>query len=266
MTTATRLVPSDDPNAYARWVRRQRAYGRWQPFIDAQPARDHALHVMATADIGWRRLADLAGVPRPTVTYLLYGRNGQRAARISPDNARKLLAVQADGARGITIPAVGTQRRIHVLIGEGWPQIHLGPQFGTHPQYVNQILRVQRVTVATAEAVADTYQRLRGADPTRHGATAHGINLAKTMAARNNWPDRVFWEDMGRIDDPAFDPAAVSEPPKYMRLGEDALWLREQGFSRHQIANRLGESVDYMDQIVKRYLAATATEPDQAAA
>lgn len=263
MTTATRLVPSDDPNAYARWVRRQRAYGRWQPFVDAQPARDHVTHIMAATGIGWRRVADLAGVPRSTVGHLLYGSKGHLPARIHPDNARRLLALHAGSARAITVPATGTHRRIHVLIGEGWPRTHLGPQFGTHPQYVHQILSSARVTAGTARAVADAYMRLRSTDPATAGATAHGIKLARNTARRHGWPDRSFWDDVDRIDDPDFDSGAVGDTPKYMRLGEDALWLREQGFTRQQIADRLGESVDYIDQSVKRYRAALAAAQDE---
>jgi hypothetical protein len=50
-------------------------------------------------------------------------------------------------------------------------------------------------------------------------------------------------------------------------IAEDALWLRDQGYTRHQVADRLGESIDYIDQSVKRYRAAlNAAEAEQAAA
>lgn len=265
MTTTTRPLPSIDKLAYERWVRRQKGYGRWQPLVDAQPARDHVQHVMATTDIGWRRYADISGVPRATLTYLLYGNNGRRAKRITPANEAKLLAVQADSTHAITTPAIGAHRRIHTLMGEGWPQIHLGPRFGTHPQYVHQILHNDRITIATAEAVASAYESLRGVDPLTAGATAHGVHLAKRAAALNNWPDRTFWDDVDRIDDPTFDPASLIELPKYMQLGEDALWLRDQGYTRQQVADRLGESIDYIDHSIKRYRAALADNEQVAA-
>jgi hypothetical protein len=258
--TPRRLVPSDDPNAYARWRTRQIAYGRWQPLVDAEPARTHVKKVMAATGIGWRRYADIVGIPRTTMTYLLYGSHGHKARRITPGNERKLLSLQADSALGVTIPAIGTHRRIQALAVEGWPQIHLAPVIGTHRAYVSQMLQNDRITATLAEAVNDAYERLRGVDPVSAGVSPHGVRLAQRMAAKNKWLDRTYWDDVERIDDPHFDPITFAEPPRYMRLGEDALWLKEQGYTREQAADRLGVSVDYMEQSIKRYRAALATE------
>ena len=41
---------------------RRISYGTWQPWVDAQPVRDH-LHRLREAGIGWERAADLAGIP-----------------------------------------------------------------------------------------------------------------------------------------------------------------------------------------------------------
>lgn len=248
MSTA-RLIPADDPNAYARWVRRQRAYGRWEPFVDAQPARDHAWHVMATADIGWRRLADLSGVARSTVTNLLYGNSGHLPARIHPENARKLLALQADSARGITMPATGSQRRIQALATEGWPQIRLAPVIGTHRAYVCQILIQQRITAPTAERVASAYERLRGANPLDHGVTPHGVGLAKGIARRNGWLDRAYWDDVDRIDDAEFDPHA--RQLRIEQIAEDAEFLLARGLDTNQAAERLGITRDYLTKALR---------------
>jgi hypothetical protein len=257
VTTANRPCPSVDIRAYDRWVRRQKGYGRWQPFVDAQPARDHVQQVMATTGIGWRRYADQAGVPRATLTYLLYGNNGRRAKRITPTTETKLLALHADSAHTVTVPAIGAHRRIHVLMGEGWPQIHLGPHFGTHPQYVSQILQNDRITIATAEAVASAYEALHGVDPLTAGATAHGVTLAKRAAARNNWPDRTFWDDMGGIDDPDFDPDAAEtmtehESKKVRR--QEIIHLARYGCSPEEINTRLG------GELTLRYVRDVVTE------
>ncbi|MFJ2630906.1 hypothetical protein ACIO6U_02940 [Streptomyces sp. NPDC087422] len=246
MTTATRPLPSIDAPAYQRWVRRQKGYGRWQPFTDAEPVRNHVRTVMATTGIGWRRYADLAGVPRTTVTYLLYGRQGQLAARVSPDNARKLLTVNASRASGVTIPATGTHRRIQALTVEGWPQVHLAPFIRTHRAYVSCILTLDRVTAATAGRVADAYEHLRGKNPLDHGVTAHGVLLATRMAAHNQWLDRGYWDDVDRIDDPDFDPGA--KQLRIDQVGEDATWLKQAGLCIDQIAHRLGISRDYVEK------------------
>lgn len=257
MTTATtRLTPAIDARAYQRWVRRQKGYGRWQPFVDAGPARDHVRSVMATSGIGWRRYADLADVPRTTVTYLLYGRRGQLPARISPDNARKLLAIHASGASGITVPAIGAHRRIQALAVEGWPQIHLAPFIRTNRSYVSTILTLDRVTAATAERVSDTYEQLRDTSPLDHGVSTHGMVLAKSMAASKRWLDREYWDDVDRIDDPDFDPDA--KQLRIDQVGEDATWLRQSGLTVEQIAERLNISRDYVEKGL-RHTANTGT-------
>jgi hypothetical protein len=248
VSTAVRLVPSDDPNAYKRWVRRQRAYGRWEPFVDAEPVRAHVRTVMAATGIGWRVYADRAGVPRATVTYLLYGHNGQAAKGVTPENARKLLAVQAD-ARGVVIPAAGTARRLQVLVGEGWPQIHLGPPIGTHPQYVSQIIQLKRVAISTADAVARVYVELSGVDPLAAGVGAQSVLRARNLAARNNWHDRAYWADVDRIDDPEFDPDA--RQLRIEQIAEDGEFLLATGLDTNQVAERLGITRDYLTKALR---------------
>lgn len=252
--TPKSLLPSDDRLAYRRWVYRQKAYDRWQPFVDADTVRAHLLHVMATSDTGWHRLADEAGVPRGTVGYLLYGRNGRRPDRVTAETGRRILALKAERRPGTTMPAIGTQRRIQVLAGEGWPQVRLGPQFGIHSNYVNALLKAERVLATTAAAVADAYQRLNGVDPLTCGVPAAGIRAAKRVASAEGWPDRLFWDDVDRIDDPDFDPKTVlDDAPRYVELGENALWLMGQGFTRKQVGERLGVHPDYIDASIKRY-------------
>ena len=46
---------------------RQTAYGRWQPYVDAQPVRDH-INTLRAQGMGWKRVAEVANV-EPSVLW-----------------------------------------------------------------------------------------------------------------------------------------------------------------------------------------------------
>ena len=52
-------------------------YGRWQPYVDAGPVREH-LRALAAAGIGHRRVGELAGVSSGSLSKILYGGPGSR--------------------------------------------------------------------------------------------------------------------------------------------------------------------------------------------
>ena len=92
-----RCAPCTQANRQAEDHRaRMKLYGRWQPYVDAGPTREH-LRALAAAGIGWRRAAQLAGVAPGAVSKLLYGGPGDRppSRGIRAETERKLLAVRA---------------------------------------------------------------------------------------------------------------------------------------------------------------------------
>jgi hypothetical protein len=74
------------------------AYGRWQPYVDAGPAREH-VRQLAARGIGWKQAAMLAGVPTGAMSKLLYGGPGGRppSQRVRPGTAAAILAVARTG-------------------------------------------------------------------------------------------------------------------------------------------------------------------------
>src|SRR5258708_22627051 len=95
--------------------RRMIAYGRWQPFVDATPAREH-LELLSRHRIGWARAAELAGLSRGTVSQILFG--PRRVERIRSETEAAILAVPPVGegaAPGAVAPAFGIQRRAQAL-------------------------------------------------------------------------------------------------------------------------------------------------------
>lgn len=203
MTTAVRTIPSSTP-AYESHRRRQQAYGTWQPYVDAAPARAHVRDLMAYG-IGWMRAAQLAGVPQSTVEKLLYGsppRGMAPSKRIRPATADKLLAVHpgpallADAA---DTDATGTRRRLQALVAAGWPQTQLAARLGMHRANFGKTIRHQRVLMSTERAVRALYDQLWNADPREHGVSPNSYNRARSHARNNRWAPVGAWDD-DRID------------------------------------------------------------------
>lgn len=90
----------DASTAYERHRSQQKAYGRWQPYADAQPVREHVEALVRSGDIGWKDIARRAGVSVPTVRALLYGRGRAK---------RTVLRVLLSTAEGLTAVTTGTR-------------------------------------------------------------------------------------------------------------------------------------------------------------
>jgi DNA-binding CsgD family transcriptional regulator/DNA-binding Xre family transcriptional regulator len=243
--------------AYENNRSRQALYGRWAPFVDAAPAREHVRACMA-AGLGTRRICAISGVSRAALVSLLYGTQRTSgppvpATRIRPETAERLLAVQISTdnlAGGVCVDAIGTRRRLQALVAIGWSRAELGRRIGVTPQNFTSLLATGQVTVRTAAAVRALYDALsmqpRSADdhPTRIN-----INRARHSAAAAGWVPPLAWDDED-IDDPAARPAQASRGPR--REGAHALTaaereelvrsLHRQQCSDRQIADRTGMS------------------------
>lgn len=185
---------------------RQQAYGRWEPYVDAEPARNH-VRMLMDYGLGWKRIAELAGVGRGTVEKLLYGsrhRGMGPSKGIRPETARKLLAVRPEGERlggAVNVDATGTRRRLQALVAGGWPQARLAAQLGMSPGNFGKTLRSPRVLAATERAVRKLYDQMWREDPAQHGATEASITRARRHARSNGWSPVGAWDD-DTIDDP----------------------------------------------------------------
>jgi hypothetical protein len=115
---------------YERERRRLMAYGRWQPYVDAGPARRHVEWLIAQG-MGKRTIAATAGIRRSTLRDLLAGR-----PRIRPQTAERLLdvelvtptvdvdeaiaAVETCRAAGMTTPQIADASGVGLSTLYGW--------------------------------------------------------------------------------------------------------------------------------------------------
>ena len=243
--------------AAARQRERAILYGRWQPFADAGPAREH-VQALARHGIGRRRAAELAGMSAGAMSRLLYGGPGSRppTRRIRPQTAAAILAIRPSAdlvAPGVLVGAAGTQHRVQALVAAGWSQARLAGQLMTSPGHVGALLREERVTAVTAAAVRELYERLWSQPPPEDDHPARiAASRARNYAAAHGWAPPMAWDDE-ELDKP--DGRAAEGWRRRTRtrrpsaeLAEDAAELLRQDYTREQAAGRLGVTKGALDQ------------------
>lgn len=159
---------------------RQIAYGRWKPYVDAEPVRQHVLWLMSEG-VPLERLMPVYS----TVKTLIYGRPAEGrppTKRMRPQHAAALLAVQPSMEMVPVVDSSGTQRRIHALCALGYPIREQARQAGVSLTRMDEVFRRSMVTVLTWQQVRDVYDRLSMApaegwmaDKTRRWAEGQGF-------------------------------------------------------------------------------------------
>lgn len=146
---------------------RDNAYRRPRQ-VAAEPVRAHVRSLMAprkgsSRGMGWKRIAETAGVPTGTVWKLLYGvpsegRPPSRRVRVSTADA--LLAVTEDLADGATVPAKPTRKMLDAMVAGGFCKAELGRYVTGNPAAKSlQVATSRYVQVGTAEAVNELHRR-----------------------------------------------------------------------------------------------------------
>ena len=233
-------------------------YGRWQPYVDAWPVREH-LQTLAAAGIGHRRVGELSGVSSGSLSKILYGGPGNRppSRRIRPHTAEAILAVRPGPeqlAPSALVDSTGTRRRAQALVATGWSQARLAGELGLTAANFCGMLRRDQVTAATALAVSDLYDQLWNQPPPEHDQrTRIAASRARRHAEREGWAPPLAWDD-DQIDLPDGRTAEDwRRPARTTRisadLAEDAAELMGgQGYTREHAASRLGVSVWALDR------------------
>lgn len=188
---------------YYNHARRQRAYGRWQPWADATPVREHVQRLMANGT-SIRRISEAVGVPTARVSYLLYGRGTKTPPiKVRPEFAAAVLAVRDNPAR---VPTLRVARRLAALIALGYTQPWIAQQLGCSQGHIWRYLNLdaQFVTRRRFDAVRDLYDRhSMTLPPTRTRVEKYAASRARNTASRRGFVPPLAWND---IDDPNESP------------------------------------------------------------
>lgn len=251
----------DAQKAYMRDRSRQAAYGRWQPYVDAEPARRHVRDLM-DAGLGWKQVAERSGVGTGCLSKLLWGSPTRGAApsrRIRPATADALLAVRPDRvAAGQNVDPTGTHRRLQALVAAGWSQAQLANRLGMLRSNFGRMIGSRTVLASTRDAVAALYERIAyAAPPAGNHHERQAASRARNYAAARGWPPPAAWFAVD-IDDPAAVPD-VEGVRTVTRRGrpvedvvEDAADLARAGVLWEVACTRLGMSQDAVDNALRR--------------
>lgn len=242
------------------------AYGQWQPYVDADPVREH-IEKLQTFGLGWMTIAALSGVPRGSVSKLIYGdakRGMAPSKRVRPKTAAAILAIEPDMdvlPDGAMIEGTGTRRRLQALIANGWAQNRLAERLGMHRTNLNKMLLGHNyVRCGTARAVTMLYNDLWDqAPPQAEHRAKISANRARNYARDRGWPPPMAWDD-DAIDDPAARAYLGAETPRDVALAENSEELVRQGFTLEQAAERLDVSRNYLDKARSRARSRRASE------
>ena len=166
--------------------------------VDAEPVRQHVIE-LKRAGLPYSSIAALAPV-KPVVVYRLLNGEPDRGVpptkRMRPENAAALLAVHAEQVGGgRLVLSVGSVRRLRALARAGWSTVRLAAETGLNHQHLGWVANGHSptVSVGTARAIADAYNRLWMTDPVAAGIprAAH----VRTLATRRGWVSALAWDD-----------------------------------------------------------------------
>lgn len=200
--------------AASRAIYRARAYGRWQPYLDATGVRVH-LQALRQAGIGVHRIAALTGTPVSHVRALAGTGPGSRppVRRVRPQTAERLLALtaaHATPAPGSRVPSTGTRRRLQALVALGWPLPRLAAVLGHRTSSLSRSMTAGSVTAATDQQVRHLYHRLTPLRPPQTTpAQRAATEAARAHAQQQGWLPPLGWDDIDT--DP--DPGRANEQP-----------------------------------------------------
>ncbi|MFI6909701.1 hypothetical protein ACIBKY_51160 [Nonomuraea sp. NPDC050394] len=232
--------------------------GRWQPFTDPAPVREHLERLRRETGFGPRAIADLTGVGYFTIVRVAgWHKHLRGPSKIHTWRAERILAfwpTHNQIPKRMLVSATGTHRRIQALMVKGWCLAWLSREMGTDRSVLSWTLKLPQVEARTAQRVRALYDRLWNQEPpqqTRQERRA--VNMTRARARAAKWMPPLAWDD-DSIDDPEAVPDRGARETRDQALTEDSDWLMAvEGFDLVQAAERLGVSHVYLAKARSRW-------------
>lgn len=225
MTTIDLPRPRNHPS-YAAHRDYAIATGRWQPYVNAQPVREHVASVMAYG-ITCDGIARLTGVSRNTVRQLMEGvpwRGREPSTRLLRKTAAALMTARFDldvFPDTFMISGAGTNRRVQALTALGYTFTYQAERMGRTLQEISDLAVTPRVSAGLARRVRDMYAELSMRLPT----DVPRSNYARKTAAKYGWLPPLAWDDdLIDLPDEALEKALAEQVAGMDRAELAAAW------------------------------------------
>ena len=140
----------------SEWAAAQRA-GDWRGFVPTTLVLGH-IQKLRKAGIGYRAIADAAGLAKSTISMILTGERVQ----IRKHRADRILAVDRSAvADGALVPGRRTWALLNELLGAGYTKTFLAKQLGSRTKAPSLQIQADRITALTASKVERLYLRMQ---------------------------------------------------------------------------------------------------------
>jgi DNA-binding CsgD family transcriptional regulator len=199
------------------------AAGAWEPFVDAEPVREHLRKVNA-AGMPYMAICERLGLAQSSsLQHLMWGRGeygpGQQVRRETAELVMSYWPSLDDFPDAARIDATGTRRRVEAMAVRGWPRHMMAEQVGTVESHFRKAAGRSRVTARLARRVAALYDAWWDKDPLEHGVPMRSVSRVRADAARQGFRSALAWDD-DTIDDPNAVPLTDAAPAGYTE-GDD---------------------------------------------
>lgn len=250
-------------NGYKRFRDREIAYGRWQPYVPVDDAREHLAALMA-AGLRLEHVVKLTGVSRTAINHIADPTTERietvvAAAVLEAEIPARPSDVTADTA---LVPIIGAARRIQALIAYGYTRNYLAGELGMDPSQHTMASLVGRpkkrgtasmgrfIIARRDRQIKELFDRLQLAPGPSDRARAHG--------RRRNWALPFEWDE-DSIDRPDAVPvrAAWNHSSTWSENRVQVHRLVSRGLDNQQVADRLGLAKRSVERLRKARLTDT---------
>lgn len=248
-------------NARERNRGKQKAYGRFDTgLVDAEPVRAHVL-ALSEFGIGYKRVAELAGVGTTGVRTLIWGRQdpgpryGEIPKRIAREKAEKILAVKAvveNLGAPQPISSVGAHRRVQALVARGWSLSKIAGRLDMQIANFWKVMKSERISAGLHRRVVVLYDELWDQIPAHdawHDAAAYTRTL--NYAKKNGYLPPLAWDDIDTDPEPDRDVITQGRATADEVL-DDVEFLLDAGEAPIQVAALVGKKAGTLAKLAER--------------
>lgn len=197
----------DANTAASHTASREQTFGRWQPYIDAAPVREHIADLRRSG-VGLTRIAKLANTSLSHIRALVStDPSGQpTTVRVRPSTADRILAIEASAASsapGARVDATGTRRRLQALMAIGWPLQAIAAHLGRTAANLGRSMDRASINAETARQIAELYELIWNKRPPQTTAAQRTASAkARGHAQQQGWLPPLGWDDIDNDPDP----------------------------------------------------------------